>query len=378
VLAIAIAAGLPGPAPGQPRTGPAAAVVAVVVDTSGSVARDELERTVELALGVLAALPAGSRVSVFTFDDESRLVLEPTADREAIRAALLSVESSGRFTALHDALYDASRSLAETPPARRAILLLTDGRDENSALLLEDGLAVALEHRIPVHAVGIGRVEERELRRIAKLTGGDYATLAEASASGIARSIAALDPGPTPEAPPTPEPRPARSPPAPARDPRHTVLIAATAILAGVIAAVIGGIVLLRRRYSPPREAAAPATGRSSPTKPVADDELPKTLLLGTRPTLEILEGPGRGRVIDLSAQRPSTVGRSSGCEIVLEDLSISTRHCRIELDREGWVVSDLGSTNGTYLNERPVSRRPIVNGDVVRIGETSLQFRMR
>jgi len=362
----------------QPEPDLPPAIVAVVLDTSGSVARDALEQTVELALDVLGTLPTGSQVSIFTFDDESRRILERTSDREAIRASLLAVESSGRFTALHDALYDASRSLTETPSTRRAILLLTDGKDENSALLLEDGLAVAQLNRIPVFAVGIGNAQEKELRRIAKLTGGDYTLLAAASGEAIAGRIAALDPDapgepdPTPES--TPEPGPTPSPP----DSRHTVLIAATALLAGVVAAVIGGIVLLRRRYSPQRDPAPPATERDRAREPATDGELPKTLLLGSRPTLEIVEGPGRGQVIGLSTQRPSTIGRSSGCEIVLEDLSISTRHCRLELGPEGWVVADLDSTNGTYLNERPVSRRSLASGDVIRIGETSLQFRMR
>jgi hypothetical protein len=370
-------AGLSPIAGAQPAPDLPPAIVAVVLDTSGSVARDQLERTVELALGVLGTLPAGSQVSVFTFDDESRRILERTSDREAIRAALLAVESSGRFTALHDALYDASRSLTETPPTRRAILLLTDGKDENSALLLEDGLAVAQQNQIPVFAVGIGNAQERELRRIAKLTGGDYTLLSAASGREIAARIVALDPGTPLEAAPEPEPPPEPSPVPPAADSRHTVLIAATALLAGVVAAVIGGIVLLRRRYTPRRQP-APPTERERPPEPVSDGELPKTLLLGSRPALEIVEGPGRGQVIGLSTQKPSTIGRSSGCDIVLEDLSISTRHCRLELGPEGWAVADLDSTNGTYLNERPVSRRSIGNGDVIRIGETSLQFRMR
>jgi len=370
-------AGLSSIAGAQPAPDLPPAIVAVVLDTSGSVARDQLERTVELALGVLGTLPAGSQVSVFTFDDESRRILERTSDREAIRAALLAVESSGRFTALHDALYDASRSLVETPPTRRAILLLTDGKDENSALLLEDGLAVAQQNRIPVFAVGIGNAQERELRRIAKLTGGDYALLSAASGREIAARIAALDPGsprePAAERQPVAEPSPAP----PVANSRHTVLIAATALLAGVIAAVIGGIVLVRRRYTPRRQPPPPPERERAP-EPVSDGELPKTLLLGSRPTLEIIEGPGRGQVIGLSTQKPSTIGRSSGCDIVLEDLSISTRHCQLELGPEGWAVADLDSTNGTYLNERPISRRSLASGDVIRIGETSLQFRMR
>ena len=77
--------------------------------------------------------------------------------------------------------------------ARKAIVLITDGVDENSALNLEDGLRVATDGQIPVFAVGMGaRPQERVLRRIAKLTSGDYIPFDRATGPELAAAIVAL------------------------------------------------------------------------------------------------------------------------------------------------------------------------------------------
>src|SRR5688500_4440357 len=126
------------------RAEPPPALVAVLLDSSGSLAPRELDRARQLALDVLASLPSGSEVAVFTFDDESRLVLPRTSSAQEVQRALAGVRISGRHTALHDALYDASRYLRESGVARPAILLITDGKDEQSALNLDDGLKLEI------------------------------------------------------------------------------------------------------------------------------------------------------------------------------------------------------------------------------------------
>src|SRR5262245_56065627 len=168
------------------------AIVAITIDTSGSISSDLLQKTRELAVGVLESLPAGSQVALFAFNDQSRLVLERTSDAAAIQAALGGLERAGKYTALYDALYDASRYLKEAPRARKAIVLITDGLDENSSLQVEDGLKVAVENKIPVYCVGIGRVQEAVLRRIAKLTSGEFQPIAAASGPELAEKVKAL------------------------------------------------------------------------------------------------------------------------------------------------------------------------------------------
>lgn len=73
----------------------------------------------------------------------------------------------------------------------------------------------------------------------------------------------------------------------------------------------------------------------------------------------------------------PLTVGRGPANDLALEgDDFASARHLRIEPRRDGVWVSDLGSTNGTFVNGVQIDRpRKLVDGDVVRVGETELRF---
>lgn len=91
--------------------------------------------------------------------------------------------------------------------------------------------------------------------------------------------------------------------------------------------------------------------------------------------TLEIVEGSGSGRHLELSG--PLEVGRDPHVPVVLEDDQVSRHHARIGPSNEHAVVEDLGSTNGTYVNEQPIhAPRAIVPGDRIRCGLTVLELR--
>jgi pSer/pThr/pTyr-binding forkhead associated (FHA) protein len=70
-------------------------------------------------------------------------------------------------------------------------------------------------------------------------------------------------------------------------------------------------------------------------------------------------------------------IGRSDQCTIRLTDTYASQVHARLSARNGAWVVEDLGSTNGTYLNDQRVeSPSEVRAGDRVRIGTTTLEFR--
>jgi hypothetical protein len=94
-----------------------------------------------------------------------------------------------------------------------------------------------------------------------------------------------------------------------------------------------------------------------------------------SEPRLVVIEPDDqRGRAFELADEM--TVGRAAGCQIVLDDTYASQLHTRI-FQRDGQLmVDDLGSTNGTYLNNRKVSGAMVMNrGDKLRIGKTVMEL---
>ena len=68
-------------------------------------------------------------------------------------------------------------------------------------------------------------------------------------------------------------------------------------------------------------------------------------------------------------------IGRQEDCDIVLDDRQVSRQHARIVRDREGYLISDLNSKNGTFVNGEPVTKdRRLHDGDEVQI---ALRFRL-
>lgn len=70
------------------------------------------------------------------------------------------------------------------------------------------------------------------------------------------------------------------------------------------------------------------------------------------------------------------TIGRAAGCQITLDDTYISQLHARISLTESGLVISDLGSTNGTYLNRQRVTAPVVVGiGDRLQVGSIVMEL---
>jgi diguanylate cyclase (GGDEF)-like protein len=69
------------------------------------------------------------------------------------------------------------------------------------------------------------------------------------------------------------------------------------------------------------------------------------------------------------------TIGRSSSSDIPLDQDSVSRAHARIMRRGDFYVVSDLGSTNGTFVGDEVIKERALKNGDRIRIGRTIIKF---
>jgi len=68
--------------------------------------------------------------------------------------------------------------------------------------------------------------------------------------------------------------------------------------------------------------------------------------------------------------------GRTSGCDVVVDDTKASRRHARLVVESGVVEIEDLDSSNGTLLNGKPIQRRMLRDGDEVRIGKTVIKYR--
>ncbi len=96
----------------------------------------------------------------------------------------------------------------------------------------------------------------------------------------------------------------------------------------------------------------------------------------GAHEILVTIYGSRIGYKVDLDPTRPSTVvGRDLDADISVDDESVSRRHCRLMFLDGVWFIEDLRSTNGTYVAGSPITRAPLRDGDLIKVGSTIFKF---
>jgi hypothetical protein len=147
--------------------------------------------------------------------------------------------------------------------------------------------------------------------------------------------------------------------------------------------AVFAIVLVLRRDLAAPREAKPqPAAGRGLPapaTPPVPPQPKPRGVHARggtvTPRKLAVIEGELSGTVIPLG-NSPITVGRAADSTLVLKDDYASSRHARFFPSDGQWIVEDLGSTNGTWIDRTRITGPTVLRvGAKVRVGRTTLQL---
>jgi len=122
-----------------------------------------------------------------------------------------------------------------------------------------------------------------------------------------------------------------------------------------------------------PAAAAQPTASAAPAAKSARKGESATT---STAKTLVITSGPKTGLELPLSAE-PMTIGRSSESGLVIRDDYTSSHHARLLLWGDQWMIQDLDSTNGTFLDgQRVGSPAPISIGSAIKVGATTFELR--
>jgi hypothetical protein len=112
------------------------------------------------------------------------------------------------------------------------------------------------------------------------------------------------------------------------------------------------------------------APGRPADTARKVENRISGLRLVVREPGTSELEP---GQLVELADG--AVLGRSNRAEVVIADSSVSAEHARVFRVGRAWVVTDLGSTNGTQVNETPVNgEMPLAANDVLTLGSVRLQ----
>lgn len=161
--------------------------IVLAIDTSGSMqAQDKtgktsMEAAKEAAVEFISMLGDDDRIALYSFDNETNFHSDFSTDHEASMEAVNGLSAKHRAaTRLYDTALEAVKKASEIPRGRRAVILLTDGKDEKgdgtcSIHSSNDVINAATTKtiRVPVYTMGVGpQADAKELARMASLTGG--------------------------------------------------------------------------------------------------------------------------------------------------------------------------------------------------------------
>lgn len=125
-----------------------------------------------------------------------------------------------------------------------------------------------------------------------------------------------------------------------------------------------------RLEGEPPRDAAASSAGR----KTVLLTDKRKPPVVGW---FVALTGEQKGEDFRIR-EGQNTIGSAPDADVILRDTAISGKHASLRYKDDKFTITDLDSTNGTFLNDRPdpIAREELKDNDVVRLGEVTLKFK--
>lgn len=362
---------------------PRATAVLFLIDKTDPKRAKTVEAGKALIGRLLERARDGAQCAVYALASDLEPVAPFGTPPEEARARLESVKASGMATELYRVSIEAIKLLAGTDAERRALVLLSDGRAEDTTFTLEQVVGEARQAGVAVFAAGYAESASltphvQSLRRLAAETGGVFAEaepgtrrepesfardfLATLRSGGTAvADVSGLAPGATLEFEVrTREQRSlkhshtlaaAKTPGATARSDSRAWLLAA---LGGALLVAGGAIALLRRRKPEP-----------GPLPPAA----PRHVYA----RLKLLDSEGTEHLMEATALR---IGRGADNDLTLRNDSISRHHAEIHRARDGsFSITDLGAGNGVLVNGRKVERATLQHEDVIELGEVRLRF---
>ncbi len=379
------------------------ASIVIVVQASGAmgVIEGDIKKAVSAFINGLAEK---DQVAVVDYAEAAETVSPFSDEKGDVAGKVGKITFNGKSYLLYDGLAQALSlfSSAAAPgkggqagsllPAAKAIIVVSDGRDNGSATDVEKIIADAVKRKIPIHAVGHSELDQDSLHNLedlAKRTAGTYrpALAADDISKGltvikdyinkmyviewktrldhdgkehkIELAMESEGGGVSLKSSVT------------TRTPDFIDWIFIGIIVGSLLLVVIiAAVIYLATRPKPLPTRFCPVCRRAQ----MPDWDLCLFCLKAAKARLEIQKGMNKGKKYPLVGK---VVSLGSGPEnsIRLMDGAVSGKHAGVAIDDNKFEIVDLGSKNGVLVNGKKTPRRFLRNGDVITIGMTELKF---
>lgn len=393
---------------------------AILIDTSRSVPKGQFEEAKKRLMEIIPLLVDKGGVTIVSFNDDAIFEAKSLTDVSSINQRIENVTQGGNYTLLYDALVKTLENFEDTNE-KGIIILLSDGKDENSATEIEDVARKADVLKIPILTIGIGK-EDKSLRRLPLLTKGSYlgninsfspkeitSVLEKAKAKEFEEKQKKEE-----EAKAKTQTIPLNIPQKEGKSPSFVYFLSIALIL--LAAAVTFFVIYLFMKRKKEEDRVCEQCGRPlslwetecpncfikkiSDTQPgvttpeiksepkidldpelfkknPTSAELDSTMVIEEIPVLLQLRGTQPPKMYQVSKETPTTIGRDKINNISLEDKTMSSQHFRIVPKDGQWFVLDLNSTNGTFVDGERIRYKEIKHGSQIHAGQNQFIFRI-
>lgn len=389
----------------------ARSTILILVDTGTTEQRSQFADKKRQIESMLEKAAPHQRFGLAVIDTDLRLLELPVHDAEDIIGALPRLEPSDQPTELYRTTLIAVRLLAKQPTDRKGVIIVSDGQADDTAYFARDVIEAARTGDVVVNSIGFAATPHesthlQSLRRLSDETGGDFVAADDEGAlpaSFLEAPFRAVDNGGTfhirnpdgtrrsgtldiqidtpagthahsaqvtlgtPPAPVSAPQSPPQRPAAPRLEPEGGASLLDLALLGGFLAlfGIVAYVLVRKIRSAPDNEVT-----KKSKAPPFESGETPH------HGVLEHVLEPGRSPIPLWGVT--FRLGRNADNDIRLEDNSVSRHHAQIHRGPDGaYVVSDLNSLNGVFVNGRQVQSSQLKEGDKLEIGDVALMFRL-
>lgn len=381
-----------------------------LVDISKSLKSRQLAQIKRALQRWLEGMGEHDQAALMTFGHEVTHSLDFTGDRTRLDNAIGLLAATDMETSLYHGLLEAinlGRSQESGLPARRAIVVLSDGIDDSlDGVTVDEVFKLSREYRVPIYSIGFAAAPINDAKReglkvlgmLSRQSGGYFVqadpeqldSAYEQQHRLITRAFRLRIDCPDCVADGQLQhinltwsdgqrtlsdgmdmrllPKTGFSQPQANKtdaDAGWSILVFA----AGVLAFLLGLALVYRQRLAQSEQ-----VGLDVPPLATAPTATPAG---GRRVTLTVVAGVSKGQVYRLNVTDRATIGRAAGCDLRLDDdVEISSQHASVQLANGKLSVRDLNSTNGTLVNGVPINNDyPVRSGDLLLVGRTELRM---